>query len=144
MGRTGEVLDQARPAYIMCLAITTLLFLCVWQLPHCFFHVFGNYCIAFSCKVRNHRPFYSPIRSYRYTVAMFPLPYNNVLKVPHAAKCGRHFHLSFQYKMYQRVPPTFCRVRYSGSGFIYPRMQAPYVRNHRPQPSFVIPRMQAG
>jgi hypothetical protein len=48
-----------------------------------------------------------PIRSYRYTVAMFPLPNKNVLKVPHAAKCGRHFHLSFQYKMYQRVPPTF-------------------------------------
>jgi hypothetical protein len=37
---------------------------------------------------------------------MFPLPYKNVLKVPHAAKCGRHFHLSFRYKMYQRVPPT--------------------------------------
>jgi hypothetical protein len=38
-------------------------------------------------------------------------------EVPHGAKCGRHFHLSFQYKMYQRVPPTFCRVRYSGSGY---------------------------
>jgi hypothetical protein len=57
------------------------------------------------------------IRSYRYTVAMFPLPYNNVLKYRTRQKCGRHFHLTFQYKMYQRVPPTFCRVRYSGSGY---------------------------
>jgi hypothetical protein len=38
-------------------------------------------------------------------------------EVPHAAKCGRHFHLSFKDKMYRRVPPTFCRVRYSGSGY---------------------------
>jgi hypothetical protein len=36
-------------------------------------------------------------------------------EVPHAAKCGRHFHLSFHYKMYQRVPPTFCAIRHSKS-----------------------------
>jgi hypothetical protein len=39
-------------------------------------------------------------------------------EVPHSVKCGRHFHLSFQYKMCQRVPPTFCRVRYSRSGHV--------------------------
>jgi hypothetical protein len=33
-------------------------------------------------------------------------------EVPHTAKCGRHFHLSLRYKMYQRVPPTVCRVRF--------------------------------
>jgi hypothetical protein len=46
-------------------------------------------------------------------------------EVPHAGKCGRHFHLSFQYKMYQRVPPTFCRVRYSGSGYRLSLRNAP-------------------
>jgi hypothetical protein len=38
-------------------------------------------------------------------------------EVPHAAKCGRHFHRNFQYKMYQIVPPTFCRAGYFGSGY---------------------------
>jgi hypothetical protein len=40
-------------------------------------------------------------------------------EVPHAAKCERHLHLSFQYKMYQRVPSTFCCVRHYGSGYIW-------------------------
>jgi hypothetical protein len=39
-------------------------------------------------------------------------------EVPQSGKSERwHFHLGFQYKMYQRVPPTFCRVRHSGSGY---------------------------
>jgi hypothetical protein len=49
---------------------------------------------------------HSPIRSYRYTVAMSPLPYNNVPKYRTRQNVG-----DFQYKMYQRVPLTFCRVR---------------------------------
>jgi hypothetical protein len=47
---------------------------------------------------------------------MFPLPYKKCSDVPHAAKCGRHFHLSFQYKMYQRVPPTECRPPFAACG----------------------------
>jgi hypothetical protein len=49
----------------------------------------------------------------------FPYYTIKCTEVTHAAKCGRHFHLTFPFKMYQRVPPTFCRVRYAGSGHVF-------------------------
>jgi hypothetical protein len=61
---------------------------------------------------------YSPIRSYRYMVAMYPLPYKNVPKVPHGKNLGENTVLAFSTKCTKRSP-RFSRVRYSGSGYIW-------------------------
>jgi hypothetical protein len=50
---------------------------------------------------------------------MFPLPHKNALKYRTRQNCERHVHLNFQSKMYQGVPHTFCRVRYSESGYTH-------------------------
>jgi hypothetical protein len=45
-----------------------------------------------------------------------PLPYKNVLKVPHAKNLGENTVLAFSTKCTKRSP-RFSRVRYSGSGY---------------------------
>jgi hypothetical protein len=46
-----------------------------------------------------------------------PLPYKNVLKVPHAKNLGENTVLAFSTKCTKRSP-TFSRVRYSGPGYV--------------------------
>jgi hypothetical protein len=51
-----------------------------------------------------------PIARSRVTVTRLlcdPLPYKNVLKVPHAGKSGRKYRFSFQYKMYRAFSQIF-------------------------------------
>jgi hypothetical protein len=69
-------------------------------------------------KMGQARGLYSPIRSYGYTVAMFPLPYKNVLRYRMRQNVGGISILVFNTKMYQRVPPTFCRVRCTKLGIV--------------------------
>jgi hypothetical protein len=45
-----------------------------------------------------------------------PLPYKNVLKVPHAKNLGENTVLALSTKCTKRSP-RFSRVRYSGSGY---------------------------
>jgi hypothetical protein len=47
----------------------------------------------------------------------FRYQYTNVLKYRTRQNVGGISILFLKYKMYQRVPPTYCRVRYSGSGY---------------------------
>jgi hypothetical protein len=50
---------------------------------------------------------YSPIRSYRYTVAMFPLPYKNVLKYRTRQNVGGISILVFNTKCTRECRPQF-------------------------------------